>query len=468
MIPAVLALTLRLDSAVDCRYKIDFYQPNINYNAMSNAQLGNLISQNKPYQAFFMRRKLNAFVLSSLAAFILMCLAWTFSVQGFDSLACIIIDGNGETDPEHVLQRFVSEEMSNESLAQHILIAGDKAGIQNDDILNRRFDDIRQAFDFQIRKRKGAPEYQLSVQFSGNGSEGEQMVLKSVVSSITQKAKSAPPMNENTELVDQQYQKIQRNIELFAANRQAQLEQTDQLVQHLDADLSLVYQQVEQLRSLPSMQSDAQTRIDGPSGSVSIINVSHLRDTAIDGTLDSIVALDTDTIHSNIGEINHSIRSDAIQQREDIATLRVLSDNVADDRFDIRSVSDVRNIPNGGVPSNAQLMLIGFIAVALGSVVTTYFRPELLDRGFESTESAENVLGTPVIAKILSNGKQGDNHAQRPLAISNHIVQWSEIALFTVALVLIFICFLYPNIRETFFENPFHGLTKVAWLFFAK
>jgi hypothetical protein len=435
---------------------------------MSNAQLENLISQNKPYQAFFMRRKLNAFILSTLAAFVLMCLAWTASIKGFDSLACILIDCNGETEPEHVLQQLVSEEMSDESLAQHILIASEKAGIQNDDILNRQFDRIREAFDFQIRKRKGAPEYQLSAQFSGNGSEGEQLLLKSVVSSLTQKLESARPINENSELVDQQYQKIQRNIEQFAGNRQSQLEATDQSVQHLDADLSLVHQQVENLRSLPSMQSDAQTRIDGTSGSVSIINVSHLRDTAIDGTLDSIVALDTDTIHTQLGEINHSIRSDAIQQREDIATLRVLSENVSNDGFDIRSVSSIRNVPDGGVPSNAQLMLIGFIAVALGSVVATYYRPESMDRGFESTESAESVLGTPVIAKIPGHGNPANRRAKPSLEISNRIVQWSEIALFTVALVVIFICFMNPNIRETFFENPFHGLAKVAWLFFAK
>lgn len=499
---------------------------------MSFDHLENLMTATKPYQNFFRRRKLNAFVLSSLAAFVLLCFVWTLSVRGFSSLANIVVSCSQETHPEHLMQRLVSNEMSDQSLSQHIMIASEKAGIENEHVLNRRFDEIREAFDFQIRKRQGVSEYQISARFSGNGSDGEQLLLKSVVTSLAQKLQTAAVIDEQTELVDQRYEKIQKNIETLAANRQAQLEESDHLVQRLDADLSLLHQQVQQLKSLPISETRFNTRPENPrsdavalrqqfesqlealtelqngltrdpsssqahlrtlenqisqlrdeitsieatsdqdklasNGPVWIRNVSHSGNSAVNAALDSIVALDTDSIHTKIGEINHAIRSDAIQQREDVSTLRVLSANVPNVNYNVRSVSRVQNIPDGGVPANAQLMLLGLIAFVFGSVVATFFRPELTDRGFESLEKAESFLGVPIVAEVQSYVEPGSNHETGSLGIANRIAQFSEIALFTVALLLIFICFWYPHIRESFFVNPFHGLTKVAWLLFGK
>ena len=69
------------------------------------------------------------------------------------------------------------------------------------------------------------------------------------------------------------------------------------------------------------------------------LNVSHAKDGAIDQALRSIESLDTHTVRTKIVDVQTAIRSDAVQQREDVATLRMLTGKNVGANYTVREVS---------------------------------------------------------------------------------------------------------------------------------
>lgn len=497
---------------------------------MPFAKIENLIGGAKPFETKFLRRKISAMVLTAVAAFLTMCIVWAFYNSGFHSHGEMVINCSKEAPAHEVLQRLVSEEMEDENLSRHILVVSEKAGIENDDVINRRFPKIRDAFEFKISKHNTLPEYQLAGAFDGHGSEGERLLLKSIMHRIGKKIEGETQSIAGPE-VDQQYTRIQGNIERMAASRHAELEDATQNLQHLDADLSVVFEEVSSIRSLPDpvaeVEQPSEYEVDptalalmkslaeqlesllaerdllntSESSSVSRINavendirevrgeiedleasypealvkkqniptmnVSHVKDGAIDQALRSIESLDTHTVRTKIGDVQTAIRSDAVQQREDVATLRLLTDKNIAASYTVREVSPVKHSPKN-TPSGGHLLLFGLASLALGSVVSTYFRPEMLDQGFDSAEQAGALLGVPVVGQISAPGNPFEVNESRTTNLANRIVSFSEILLFAFLLVVIFLCFANNGIRQAFFENPLHGVARIAWMFFGR
>jgi len=497
---------------------------------MPFAKIENLIGGAKPFEAKFLRRKISAMLLTAFAAFLAMCVLWAFSNSGFRSHGEVVINCSKDAPAQKVLQQLVSEEMADDNLSRHILVASEKAGIENDDVINRRFPEIREAFEFKISKHNTLPEYQLSAEFDGHGSDGERVLLKSIMHRIAQKIEDQSQEMSAPE-VDQQYTLIQGNIEKMAASRHAELEDANQNLQHLDADLSVVFEEVASIRSLPDPVAEAEPQAEfdvdptalslmkslaeqlesllaerdllstNESSSISQMNavendirevrgeiedleasypdalvrkqsipalkVSHAKDGAIDQALRSIESLDTHTVRTKIDDVQTAIRSDAVQQREDVATLRMLTGMSGVSSYTVREVSPVKHSPKN-IPTGGPLLLFGLAALAIGSVVSTYFRPEMLDQGFESAEHAGATLGIPVVGQISAPGNPFEITKTNSPNLANRVVWFSEILLFAFLLVVIFLCFTNNGIRQAFFENPLHGVARIAWMFLGR
>lgn len=499
---------------------------------MSFAKIEQIIANAKPFEAKFTRRRMSALILTSLAAFLSACFLWSLSIKGFTSHADMIVNCSKNANAEQVLQRMVHEELTEENLSRHILVASEKAGIENDDVINRRFDSIIKAFRFNIYKNKNQPEYQLKAGFKGRGSKGEQVLVKSILHRIAQKLDNSGGAIDNIGEIEDQYARIQNEIEKMSASRHAQLEDATAQLQHLDVDLSVVYEEVTAIRSLPDPVAQTQeapsTSIDPTALSmmkslaqqledllderdrmqandtvtidhmnavdndirevrgeiedlednypemytqtqrVPTMNVSHARDGAIDQALRSIESLNTDSVREKISTVQQTIRTDAVAQREQVATLRTLTNDSIGESYSVRDISEVKNRPTEGIPSLAHLLMFGFGSLALGSVVALNFRPELVDRGFESVDEAEQTLGLPVVGKLPAATNLLDTDGRTKTSIANRVVSFCEIALFAAFLVVIFLCFISPSIREAFFVNPLHGLAQIAWMFMGR
>ena len=499
---------------------------------MSFAKIEQHIANAKPFESKFARRRMSALVLTSLAAFLAMCFLWSLSIKGFTSRGDLVVNGSKNVDANDMLQELVANEMSEDNLSRHILVATEKAGLGNDDLINRRFEKIRDAFSFKIYKNKNAPEYQLKAGFKGRGSKSERVLVKSILHRIAQKLDGSIGAI-GSEAIEEQFVIIQDGIEKMSASRHAQLEDAAVGLQHLDADLSVVFEEVTAIRSLPDPDPVAETQPEAASidptalsmmkslatqledlivqrdqmranDTISIeqinavdndirevrgeiedledsypniyaqqqtiptMNVSYARDGAVDQSLRSIESLNTDTVREKISSVQESIRTDAVKQREQVATLRVMSNERKGQGYTVRAISDVKNIPTSGVPTLAHLLVFGLGALTLGSVVAMKFKPELVDRGFGSVDEAEQTLGLPIVGKLPASANLMNDQESGSFNFANGVVSFCEVALFAAFLVVIFLCLVSSGIREAFFDNPLHGLAQIAWMFLGR
>ena len=154
---------------------------------MSFAKIEQHIANAKPFESKFARRRMSALVLTSLAAFLAMCFLWSLSIKGFTSRGDLVVSGSKNVDANDVLQKLVANEIAEENLSRHILVATEQAGAANDDLINRRFEKIREALSFKIFKNKNAPEYQLKAGFKGRGTKSERTLVKSILHQIAHK-----------------------------------------------------------------------------------------------------------------------------------------------------------------------------------------------------------------------------------------------------------------------------------------
>jgi hypothetical protein len=214
-------------------------------------------------------------------------------------------------------------------------------------------------------------------------------------------------------------------------------------------------------------RNDSDSSDQGDLSDIPLINISHTHNYgAVDDILSSLADVNTQQVQSQIEELDQSILAAATQHQEDVAELKSLSQKVTGDSFVVRQALKAWSVPMGGVPQLGVIMVCGSISLFIGAVVASWFRPELLDRGFESHHQAMTLLGVPVIDSLKSLQTQYTLPAT-PLrgAFANSIVRYAEILVIAIILLLIIVMTIDSGVRAAFFANPFHGLAKIAWMF---
>ena len=180
------------------------------------------------------------------------------------------------------------------------------------------------------------------------------------------------------------------------------------------------------------------------------------------GILELLEKCDTDSIRTQIGQAKNNLRTDTIQLRENVTAMNSLSGDVSESRFIVNSVSDASTVPVDNAPGIGHLLLIGLFSIGFGSVVSAYYRPELENLGFESTESAEHLLGLPVVASVTEDV----DDSSEPNSVANSVVRYCEVGLFGFFVLTVLLCFVQPELRDAFVENPIYGFSRMVGMFF--
>ena len=140
--------------------------------------------------------------------------------------------------------------------------------------------------------------------------------------------------------------------------------------------------------------------------------------------------------------------------------------------FSVEAVSDKNAIPIGGVPSQRDFLMLGFLSTLFAGFVASFFKP-FADKGFENEQAVADGLGLPVLATVDSRYRYDettgsgvlDQSAFESAPMANQLVKACEIALFVVVMLAIGFCLVDAEVRNAFWENPFHGFSRIVWMF---
>ena len=127
----------------------------------------------------------------------------------------------------------------------------------------------------------------------------------------------------------------------------------------------------------------------------------------------------------------------------------------------------VSSVPINGIPNRGQIMMLGILAAAIGSVVASNYRP-FAARGFANVGRLATLLRIPVVATlpITAGSALTDLHNQRfGLPWANWFVHGAKAVLFGLLLLVVGFCLINQEVRQAFLENPFHGFAKMVWVF---
>lgn len=469
------------------------------------------------YKAAFRRKKNFAFVTTTLAVFFALCMFGSITVSRFQSRSYLELTSTSEIDGGF-FKALIDQELEDQQLTKHIETATrNSVLVENRHIASQDLIKVREHVSFVTSKRKEGNQYRLMAQYDGLGSEGEKNLTRSLVRSLSRRIASMTNIEDAVQAVDQKFQIVKQKIEQNATRLQSELATASQMVDDLNLELSSVHQAVEFLgpddrfkkttnntlagqgnldrNSMSELLGALQDKLsqiqaaenerelynlgqavaqinqnlqelglsDESSKSMRIINASLPEtNTAVRSILDILERCDTDSVQTQIGLAQNNLQTDAIQLREEVTAMNLLTSQIPESRYIVNSVSDASTVPADNSPGFGYILLIGMFSVGFGSVISMYYRPDYEDLGFDSVENAEQALGLPVIAQIQESQESDD----QPNTVANTVVRYSEVALFGFLVLTILLCFVQPDLRQAFIESPVYGLSRMAGMFF--
>ncbi len=467
----------------------------------------------KPYENFFQRKRFFAFLTVAITSFCALCFFSALSISEFETSSFLNVSGQAD-QPESILQDMIANEITDENLRSHL-----EAAFQNSDIVNQELDGVdfqavRESLDFRIGKRH-ENTFQLTTAFRGDGNEVEKNLTRSITRKLAEHLGSRETTLQAQKHLGDQHAKIIDTVRINASELHDQLNATNEIVNRLNQDLSDMHVSIESLPPLdnPAVQhagSTAQSQVqqlirelssqlsaigniesevelqtlqnsianinqrliqlqlpivNTTNSSVRIVNASIPRThSGVSEILDSLNALDVDSIQSQLGQIKDHSRADSTRLQAELAEMQRLTERLEGSRFTVSCIGDAKTRPANGVPLRRQLFLFGLLASVLAFGTMMIYKPELEGLGFESTAHTSETLALPVITNV---GAVDPNTLEEPpTAMGNSIVRVCEIALFGFFLLVAILCLVQPELRQAFFENPLYGLSKMARLFF--
>lgn len=477
----------------------------------------------KPYLATFKRKRQFAFATTSMAMFCLLCFVASLGINQFETNSSIEISSVHSVSPT-LVQQLIDAELSDEKLADHLVATQRNSDyLENEDIVNQRMDSIRKSFSFSSAERVEGGQYRLTARYHGKGSSDEKHLTHHVVRGIAQRLSGLDNLVHSAEKVEQQFEIVKRLIESNASRLNQELDGASRLVDNLNLGLSNVHEAVELLgpddrinskfnqenniaidgsdrqkigtllgelqQSLSSIEAaDDEREIYDLSKSISRIN-DQLQDlgvsdpdnsnsmriinaalpetnTAVRSILELLAVCDTDSIQTQIGQVQNNLRTDSIKLREDVTSMKLLADNLSESRYVVNSISQPSTKPSSSKSIFGYVLTIALISGLFGTVIASHYRPDLENCGFEDSESVSDILGVPVIATV-SESEPDEENQSAPNYVVNSIVSYSEVVLFGFILMTLMLCVVQPDLRQAFFESPVYGLSRMSSIIFS-
>ena len=370
-------------------------------------------------------RTLLAFLITSLAVFLLIGLTWPLTMQGYRSEAVIEFENQQlasslvRNSLPSVLRTTISSKAMTSQIDKVRSTSGSDSALLNasspEEILRR----------ISIGFRDGSPSEKprLRVVLSGTGTTDEARFIQSFTNDIAMRLDYAAHTSPETAS--------------SVATENHSIEQAEWLVDQIEEGLTDARTQTTQLMGY------RQT----PNQGNAFRNVGHIREPA---------AANMDSLHQTLESVDVSSLRGVIEQFKKSETI----ENARLVRFDADSVS---NHPVGAVPDSESLMLAGLLSVVLGGVVAWNIQP-FHDTGFENVDDVTRQLGVPVIGTL--KGEQmsiEDDTAPLWANWANRAVRIGGTVLAAIAILGIGFWLTSAEVRDAFGESWFHGFARIVW-----
>jgi hypothetical protein len=395
-----------------------------------------------------LRAKVWVFAVTCLASFCLLALAWPLMVRGYESQTSIVVnllpqEGNAQ-EFQTLLANALRSKTQEASLNQMLDQVASKTPLRNPVFLEGQLEQIRKSLGIKT-DRVDAESLQVRLVFRGLGSRDEQVFLQLFAdevseSLVTMAARSSLGKDLQVHSVaGVRFRKRVRQIESDLVQLQQDLGIDGQMACR-SPDSGKPFVQSSSPFRQASHSKSSKSSLDTDSGGDALESFSS----------DRARSVDFDSVYAQLEELKEFVfsePSDAFQNPVVQIPLTIA--------------------PVGGTPHPKQLLLLLVMAVAAGLYTAIHFDP-FARRGFDNLAHLTSSLRIPVVATLPNNpltaaeGVSGDP-VYRKTPWGNYIVPAASLFLSCFLSVVIVFCLLHSEIRRSFWENPFHGLTHIIW-----
>ena len=397
-----------------------------------------LIKDTPTIQKMLWRKRWQAFAVVSLASFLLISMIWPLATRGYKSRAEIEVDvakyPAAVEQFKSILDTVVLRNLSENALKRTVNeVRTDMPG----KVIERlsQTPSVRPMFEVSMAPQADNGTFVLKVQYSGKGTKAENHLLNLITTNVARDFLANPLASMGTG-PKRNIQNGGQNAEIDnhqrLANAQALRQDANQTIANLERNV-LGTGNVAQGSDSPFMTASSQRQIPSSADSNASVELGKLRQTVQE--LTSMVEHAHDQQSSTNGAI-----------------------------FSVREVRSRSMVPIGCNPKWPSLILLGIFSSLLGMAVAFNFHP-FQEKGFQSVSSIASHLGIPVAATLNSelSAEQTDEQDSSPWA--NIVVNYAELFLFAITIIVLGFCLINSEIREAFTDNLFHGFSRIFWMF---
>lgn len=393
-----------------------------------------------------------AFVITASASVCLFGLFWPFFVKGYESQTKISVGVIGEENVNQEFQtllagtlRVITQEPSLERLVQQV---SDRMQLRNPLLMDADITNIR-----RMMSVKTVPVnddlLQVKLVFRGLGSNDEKLFLQLFADNL---AEMLSERSKRSELAGQ------INIDSVAANRYRKK------LENLEQNLAGWNREVTEAKEWLIANVASPLRMENPS-SVSNGGNSPFRSASHVKGSQTFPEVEIENVTSLLNRLERQDFSEIQAQLED---LKIGLSELGNSAFYGPVDSEPLTVfPVGGIPHPKQLILLVVMALACGSFAAIHYDP-FAKQGFESLNHLAKVLRVPIVATIPINQltqaealSAGLEYRKVPWV--NYLVHLASIFLAGFLAIVLGFCLLNLEIRYSFMENPFHGITHLVW-----
>ena len=376
-------------------------------------------------------RKFFAFVMTFAACFVLLALLWPLSVKGFRTQASVsVVVGESDSAKQQfqdTFVKFIRSRTDDTALSRLMEAVEQNCRLESPALRGSDFEKIRESLSVNAIPISSSDGFRLDFAYDGNGSEDERYVVQLLADDLA------------TALIGTAGQ---------TTNHESMVGRLNWLVSQAESDMAVVRSKMQHLTESAGSGARSSSPFRNASHrSSSNTNVSEIPELA--DIQSSLAAIDMRALRTTVAE------------------LRETKTTAGSNKGSGKSVSRLETTPIGGVPRTSHVVFISLLSLLVGSVVASNFQA-FSPQGFEDTSTVASRLKVPVLASIPSRSSVADSNSSsggQALPVANRVGWFAKAVLLCVIGLTIFVCCLNPEIRQAFLQNPFHGFSRLVWLF---
>ena len=367
------------------------------------------------------KRSLIAFLVTSLAAFLMIGLTWPLTMKGYQS------EGLIEFENQQVASTLVNNDLPTAlRSALHPTAMRNRLeqmGTDSSRLNAGNVEELHRRISVGFRDGSSTQKPSLRVVLVGKGTADEARFIESFVSDLAMRLEVAAVAITRADGT--------------ARTPSRPVYQAQWLVNQIEEGLTSAKTQTAHLMAHNSAHYGAST----------FRNVGHVKEQATTGM---------DSLHRTLESVDVSSLRGVIEQLEKNG----VQQSTGLVRFDANRIA---SRPVGAVPNAASLMLAGLVSMILGGVVAWNLQP-FADQGFESVDDVANQLGVPVVG-TLNVDPPAIVDVEQPLLNlwANRAVRLSGTVLAAIAILGVGFWLTSAEVRDSFGESWFHGFARIVW-----